>query len=380
VNRHEGQRRKRDLQRRKRNELGWYLVGVVVLQVALAIGIERYWPAIRDPDFAEIERLIRERTAEAPHRPLVVALGSSRTQMSLATERLNDRSDPRSPIVINAAIPGGGPMMDQIVLRRLLDAGHRPELVFVEAMPMALSRRDGAPFEERARYQSRHTLGEVVQLWSYYAERYRLFYPWLTGRLLPAHRYQAEIRQALGVDRPSNQPFVYPQARDSFGWLRCPVSYPPEEVAERTRENLSTYARALSEPALAPGAMRALHDVVTLCQEENIRVVLVVPAEGSAFRNFAPEVEAVQVAAARALAEELQVPIVDARLWVDDAGFYDGHHTTQRGAYAFTDRFALDVLAPHMPQAAHFAARPRPPVGPDAQGTPVGTPVQRHDQ
>jgi hypothetical protein len=285
-------------------------------------------------------------------------------------------------VVINAAVPNGGPMMDQIVLRRLLDAGLRPELVFVEAMPMALSRRDGAPFEERARYQSRHTLTEVARLWSYYSERHRLFYPYLTGRLLPAHRYQAEIRLALGIDRPSNQPFVYPQARDPFGWLRCPPGYPPEEVEARTLENLGTYGRALSEPALAPGAVRALHDVVKLCLDERIRVVLVIPGEGTAFRNYAPGVEAIQVAAVRKLAHDLDVPLIDARLWVDDAGFYDGHHTTRRGAFLFTDRFAREALAPHLPGAAHFATSPRPPPtnGADtAPGSPVATPLPRPD-
>lgn len=52
------------------------------------------------------------------------------------------------------------------------------------------------------RYQGRHTLVEVARLWRYYAEHYRLCYPWLTARVLPAHRYQAELRMALGMDLP----------------------------------------------------------------------------------------------------------------------------------------------------------------------------------
>jgi len=79
-------------------------------------------------------------------------------------------------------------------------------------------------------------------------------------------------------------------------------------------------------------AVRALRDLVQVCRAEHIAAVFVVPPEGSAFRNYAPAVEAAQVDAIRELAHELAVPLIDARTWVDDANFFDGHHATPRGA------------------------------------------------
>lgn len=336
--------RRAELQRRKRSDLAWYAGGVLAVQLVLAIGVERFWPAVRDPDFNDIEQIVRERMAEVPGRPLVIALGSSRTQMALAAGRLNDATDPSAPLLVNAAIAGGGPMMDTIVLRRLLRLGLRPQLVFVEIMPMSLSAREGAPVEERQQYQARHTFGELVRLWQYYAEHYRLCYPWAVGRIVPAYRYQTELRKALGIDLLARGGSVRPSMRDDYGWLRCPKGFSATEVEAQTRDNLEAYAGALTQPALGPGAVRALRDVVRLCQEHGIGVVLYVPAEGSAFRNYAPAVEETQLNAVRQLAYEMAVPLVDARTWVDDAYFYDGHHVTHAGAEQFTERFGREVL------------------------------------
>ena len=66
----------------------------------------------------------------------------------------------------------------------------------------------------------------------------------------------------------------------------------------------------------------ATADTVQLCLDERIAVVVLVPAEGSAFRSYAPAVEETHLNAVRQLTQELGVPLVDARTWVDDDGFY----------------------------------------------------------
>ncbi len=254
------------------------------MQLMLAVGVEHYWPAVRDPDFNEIAQIIRVRLAEAPGRPLAVALGSSRTQMALAAARLNDSRNPDGPLLINAAVAGGGPMMHSIVLRRLLRLGQRPQMVFVEVMPMSLIARDGAPVEERQQYQARHTLGEVARLWTYYAERYRLCYPWAVGRFVPAYRYRMEMRQALGIDLPVGGLPARPPIRDGYGWTA-----PSPRILDRgSRIPHVRQPRQLCRRPHAAGARRrcacALRDVVQLCHDEEIGVVLFVPAEATAFR------------------------------------------------------------------------------------------------
>jgi hypothetical protein len=40
------------------------------------------------------------------------------------------------------------------------------------------------------------------------------------------------------------------------------------------------------------------------------------------------------------------VPLIDARDWVDDDGFWDGHHMLPAGAAQFTHRFEREALQP----------------------------------
>jgi hypothetical protein len=334
--------RRHQLQKRNRNSLVWYLVGFVAVQLGLAVGVDRFWPAIRDPDYRVVEQIVRSRQQEAPGRPLVLFLGSSRTQMGLSAGRLNVPDDPRAPVVCNAAILGGGPMMNGIVLRRLLDAGLRPRMVFAEVMPLSLSKRQGAAVEERQTFLYRYSLGEVVSLWPYFGEPYRLCWHWGRGRVFPCGCHRVELREALGIDIPG-EGAMRASLRDASGWDASPRPWAPTEIARLTRLNLAWYEDALTQPALAPGTMRAVRDLVRLCQEERIIAVLVVPPEGSCFRNRMPAVEEAQMSALCDLAHALSVPLVDARAWVEDAGFWDGHHLTELGAVQYTDRFAREV-------------------------------------
>jgi len=59
-------------------------------------------------------------------------------------------------------------------------------------------------------------------------------------------------------------------------------------------------------------------------------------------------VEESHLTAVRGLAQELAVPLIDGRTWVDDDGFYDGHHVTQKGAEQYTRRFGRDALVPYL--------------------------------
>jgi hypothetical protein len=339
------------VQKRKRKAVVWFLVGFLIVQLGLAVGLETCWPAIRDPDFDELQRIVRARQAEAPDRPLVLAVGSSRTQMGLNAKRLNQPTDGAAPLVINCGIQGGGPMMHQIVLRRLFQVGVRPRLVFVEVMPLHLSARDGPSVEERQKLGARYTAGEVSDLWGYYEQPYRLWVPWMMGRLLPCYRHQAEFRNALGIDIAAGESRIR-TFRDEYGWIACCKTFSPEEVESQTRLTLAQYRSALIQPAVAPGAKKALSDAVKICLDRNIPVVLIAPPEGSALRSYAPEVAETQMNAVRGLAHDLGVPLIDARNWVDDEGFWDGHHTTQTGANQYTERFGREALEPYLGQGS----------------------------
>src|SRR5438132_46156 len=64
--------------RRSARALGCAVAAFLAGQLALGLAVERWLPAARDPEYAaKVERL-RARRAEAPGRPLVLVLGSSR--------------------------------------------------------------------------------------------------------------------------------------------------------------------------------------------------------------------------------------------------------------------------------------------------------------
>ena len=49
--------RAREAQRRRRQDLGWYVLGFAAVQLGLALGLECAWPALRDPDFDYLVRV-----------------------------------------------------------------------------------------------------------------------------------------------------------------------------------------------------------------------------------------------------------------------------------------------------------------------------------
>jgi len=340
--------RLRQLQKQKLQDLAWYLLGFFVVQLGLAVGVDFFWPAIRDPTFDYLERIVRQRQAEPPGRPLVLALGSSRTKMGLRAEYLNNPSQEAGPVVLNCAVDGGGPMMYQVLLRRLLNAGIRTELVFLEIMPMSLSARRGSSFEERSLPTERFSAAEVARVCGYYAQSYRLLWPWGRARVVPSLRHQAELRAALALDIPTGGRPPCDLGRDAYGWYRYTHDDSPSQVEVHTKDNLGWYHTALTQPVVAPGVLQAFRDVVHLCLDEHIAVVFIAPPEGSAFRSYAPAVAQSQMESVRSLARELAVPLIDARNWVDDDGFWDGHHATERGATQYTERFARDALVPSL--------------------------------
>jgi hypothetical protein len=319
------------------------------------MGLETCWPALRDPDFDELQQIIHKRQAAAPGRPLFIVLGSSRTQLALRAEWLNQPGNPSAPVVVNCAIAGAGPMMHQVVLQRLLRAGLKPQMVFVECMPLSLSARKGSPIEERHQSSGRFTAGEAVNLHHYFNEPYHLWYPWTFARLLPCHRHQSELRFAFGIDRAHTAPLSL-VGRDEYGWSPCRTLFSTEEIERKTNSSLKAYMPALTQPALAPGALQALRDVVNLCRDNHIPVVFFAPAEASCFRSYAPAVAENQMNALRSLTHENSVPLIDSRAWIDDPGYYDGHHATRQGADQYTLRFQREVLARYLsPQSTSTA-------------------------
>jgi hypothetical protein len=260
-------------------------------------------------------------------------------------------------MVFNFGVPGSGPMLQQVVLRRLLDDGVRPDLLFVEVIPSSMGRGGGAPWEEHLLDAARLDAAEAARLVRYYYQPHKLVERWSLARALPSYRHHAELREAVGLDGAGDEEAEVGAGRlDAYGWRGHTGPTSPDESAARLRSALVQYADCLSDLELADRPLAALRDLLDVCRREAIPTAVVIPPEGSVFRERYEAAHSRIDAELRRLARECDVTLYDARTWVPDDGFWDGHHLAENGANVYTERFGREVLAPELKRLAGYGA------------------------
>src|SRR5262249_14198945 len=128
------------LEARGRSAVRWCAAAFVLLQAAYFPLTER-WPHLGDPEYGlKLAHLRRQVAAKPPAQPCVVMLGSSRTGWGLNPGSMTTLrpGEPGGPVVYNFGINSSGVVVQLVMLRRLLAAGVRPDLVLVEAHPWFL--------------------------------------------------------------------------------------------------------------------------------------------------------------------------------------------------------------------------------------------------
>jgi hypothetical protein len=337
--------RRQQLDRLKRKELAWYLAGFVAVQVGLAFALEWCWPMARDPEYTAKERLLLERLKEEPGRPLLLLMGSSRTALGINAARLN--VSPDGPLVFNFGIPASGPMMELTCLERLLSAGVRPAMIVFEIMPLYLNQYGDRLLEERHLDSARLQGSEAAGLSSYCTHFDQWLLPWVGARLLPSYRHQAELRDAIGLDVGTAR---YPSIDalhgiDAYGWQPQNRELTTEQRRHLIDLALRQYRNVAQPFQLGAKPVRAVRDLLTFCRSHDIPTAILVMPEGSEFRALYDD------DAKRSLdlfydriCREFDVPLIDARTWVDDDGFYDGHHLLLAGTERFLDRFQREAF------------------------------------
>src|SRR5436305_2101988 len=85
--------------------------GFLALLVAMTAALERYHPQLYDVEHVLRLRLLRQRMAEKPGRPLCLALGTSRLGLALLPEKLPEyrTAAGRSVLVFNFSHLGAAP-------------------------------------------------------------------------------------------------------------------------------------------------------------------------------------------------------------------------------------------------------------------------------
>ncbi|MBN9119020.1 MAG: hypothetical protein J0I06_07640 [Planctomycetes bacterium] len=330
-----------------RRAFRWTLVAFLALQVLLSLVVEVWHPELADPQYGHRLKVLRAKRAAEPDRPLVLALGSSRTEVALRPSYLAD--GPRDPLVFNMARGGVSQVMNLLVLERLLADGVRPDLLLLEVLPSSLAEEGWGTTTPAVTFRD---LPESVR----YPIGGKAYFYLLKARALPVHKYRRGLMQAYGPPGAPANPDATMWDDTGAGTVMIPEEAKPDQRLRGTHFARGQYLNKLRAYHIAPAADRATRAFLARCRTERIPVVLYLMPESNEFRSwYPPEALRTLDGYLADLRREFPLPLVDARTWLPDEVFWDGHHVLKRGAHAFTTRFANEVITPAM--RAGLAAR-----------------------
>jgi hypothetical protein len=325
----------------------WGLVFFAGLQLAMAVVFERN-PELSNPHVGHPLIRLRGRLQETPSRPLLLMLGSSRTQTGFRPQVLPPLTvDSNAPILFNFGISGSGPITELFCLNELLCHGIRPRWLLVEVLAPLLH-QDGQKREE-AWCTFEHLPLHDRRLQSGYFARRRasLACCWETP-LLPVYTHRTDIMGYVAPDWvPLNLRRDYFRAADAGGWLPAFAKIRADQFGPALEHARREYQQHLEAFQISPEPGNALRQLLGLCARRDITPVLVLMPEGSTFRSWYPPKALAELDAYLAsLSRQYGVPVVDARRWMPDSAFVDSHHLQAGAADAFTRRLGREVLGP----------------------------------
>jgi hypothetical protein len=317
------------------------MTGFGVMQIAIGVAVDQSLPMVRDPEYAYREHLLHDRLAEQPGVPLVLFIGSSRVEFGVHCQTIMETARTRS-LAFNCGIQGAGLFLEEVCLNRLIASGIRPDIVFVEIMIPYLDARlpDQRTFEA-----ARLSASEVSRLRPTIQSFRGPFRKWAAGRLLPLNRHQAELCWTLALDRPRDGLQRDLRDFDPHGWL--PADFPPEKRPAMTHLAHEKLDELYREFQLSDEQEERLSGIIAECQHDGARVALLICPEGSEFRQLqSPEMQKAVPEMLSRLQKKYDVPLIDARDWMDDDQFYDMHHLHPAGARKFSARLAREGVEP----------------------------------
>jgi hypothetical protein len=321
----------------------------LLFQATLNVAVRAEWVPLRDPVYFEKLALLRGHPAffaPAADPVCVLALGSSRTQLAVDAATLSadlTAAAGRPVVAFNFGTPAGGPMTSNLYLRRLFAAGVRPAAVLVEVHPCFVAA--GGPFEARWLHAYRLRADEIDTLRGFGYPVGRPPHLGWQGYLTAAYAYRFPALDAV-APRWLPCPFGLTAgvATDRHGWVGGLDGVTPHDRRKLLAAAYAQYFPVFAGYRVGGAGAEAVRDTLALCRDHGVRAAVLVSAESGEFRGwYGPAGQAAVTAFAAGLGREFGVPVFDARDWVPDGGFADGHHMTPEGAAAFTARLAKET-------------------------------------
>jgi hypothetical protein len=311
---------------------------------------------VRDPVYADKERKLRRLERSLPAgSPVTVFLGTSRTGNGFdaaTAQRILAEQLGRPAGAFNHGLPASGPVTHLVHLERLLADGHRPSLLLLEIHSPTLANLSDGPLEARFAHGLAFDWDELDRLAGYGFPVEQLRSQRRDVLVAPWHAVRFQI---VGRIAPTTLPFYlrydWSRGRDAFGWSPMMVENVDdsrrEAGLERARQEYQFILRTMKPGDDQGPGFQALRDILSLCQEQRIPVVLVRMPEGEGFR--AMYTRALSRRLGRLLGEiaaEYTCTLADCREWLPDTAFADGHHLLPPAATAFTERLTREVIVP----------------------------------
>lgn len=223
-------------------------------------------PGIYDPEYDGKIKLLEKGHAEAPDRPLLVVLGSSRSVGLFRPERLAPpvADDGRQVMPFNFAHTFAGPGYMYLAYPRLLDGGLRPGWAVIELTPFILAKEAKRTYatsvaaHEVGWFRGVHPTGDLAVEYA-------------RTRLLPWVRLQRPIlHEYLPAWIPGPPDPILDAAYDRLGG----IAFEPHHIAWNT----DAIVQSLHAQAAAPGGRvenfvvgarsdRALRALLSSCRE-----------------------------------------------------------------------------------------------------------------
>jgi hypothetical protein len=289
---------------------------------------------LRDPLFGD--KLAKLKPRLTGGRPLTMMLGSSRTGLAFHGRRAEGGV---GGVAFNFGVPATGPVTHLVYLQRLLAAGVRPARLFVEVLPAMLHHDGGPPRESLWLFADRLTGPEcdtVVRFGFPPAATYRR---WRESVLVPWYALRFQLLSRVSPSwLPWPMRFDWSRGADAWGWGSLVNQNPTAAERDTAFEQAAReYAGILAGYTPGGPAAAALQEVTRVCAREGVPVRLVLMPESPRFRAMEGPGFSDRLRAA------LPSGPIDARDWLPEAAFNDGHHTLVAGAEAFTDRLLREA-------------------------------------
>ncbi|VTS08676.1 hypothetical protein [Tuwongella immobilis] len=330
----------------------WGMLSFAAVQLGLVAMIRGDWLIVEDPPFARklgIFRASGYAKDRDPQTRRILGIGTSRLLIgwNAAQTESRLRSELGQPVrTFNFGIPAAGPVMQNLITRRLLRQDVRADVVILEVMmpfylaPVQVMDRFGrnGAFESAWLLPHRLSAEETRELEQRGIISHRASQ---LGQGMPTYDYRTPL---LGYLAPAMQTACDPTDMtpytDAHGWVRSVFrDLTPQQYQHGVRNAQKMYGEVCRSRELDDRMLVFLDETLARLQAAGMKPMLVAMPEGRDFRSwYQPDALTEFAQKMQQLSQTHSVSFVDAREWLPDAMFSDSHHLTEAGADAFSQR------------------------------------------